>query len=201
MAPEKLSSHTKMGKSVKLVCPSCDVMFTNNPSVGFQEWQIHSCPNCGRKILTQYDSRSGDGSLSDGRIVYPYRQAKGLENVTQKEVVYNFDQALRSYSARAFNAAAVMARATVEVICLDLGATGKNLQAKLENLRDTQKITPRVWEWADTIRLWGNDTVHDFPEIQEDEADYLLRFTWELIEHVYIKEAEFQAIKHPKSQA
>ncbi|MBI2855745.1 MAG: DUF4145 domain-containing protein [Chloroflexi bacterium] len=136
--------------------------------------------------------------MSGGRIAYPYRKPQLTQGIGEK-VAFNYDQALRCRSAGALNTAAVMARATVESICQDLLATGRDLKERLNNLKESQKITPRLWEWADTIRLWGNDSVHDFPEITEEEADYIINFSWEVIEHVYVKEAEFQKIKHPKS--
>lgn len=53
----------------------------------------------------------------------------------------------------------------------------KKLYGRIEELRDTGKITPEMADWAHIVRDEGNDSVHDEVEVTREAAAELLAFT------------------------
>lgn len=194
-----ITSNYDTAREVTILCPCCNGRFTHARNTmsnnGRVAWEIYECrdPNCKALILVEYPW-SGSSRIIDGRIVYPYSIAPTLEGVPEK-VMFNYDQAVRSFSASANNAATVMARASIEAITQDKQAQGSNLKEKLKWLENERIISPMLWEWADTIRMWGNDTVHELDPIDDDTAKYIIEFTWELIEHIYVRPSLFDNIR------
>jgi hypothetical protein len=116
-----------------------------------------------------------------------------MEGVPEK-VSFNYDQAVRSFSAGAYNAATVMSRASVEALAQDKKAEGKTLHDKIKWLYEQRIISPMLHDWAYSIKEWGNDAVHDLNPIDADTSGYIVKFAWELIEHLYIKPQQFGKI-------
>ena len=76
------------------------------------------------------------------------------------------------------NAAAAMFRRSIELAAraIDPGApTGINLKQRIERLSDTV-VTPAMKDWAQHIRLEGNDAVHGPDEYSDQEAKELHSF-------------------------
>ncbi|MEV4938897.1 DUF4145 domain-containing protein [Streptomyces zaomyceticus] len=75
------------------------------------------------------------------------------------------DEACRWFSAKAYTAASAMVRRTLESVCIDQGmASGatrpKPLFKMLEQIHDDGKIDGRLFEWAQELRVLGNQGAH-----------------------------------------
>jgi hypothetical protein len=89
-----------------------------------------------------------------------------------------------------------MCRKTLEGICAAHGAAGKNLAQSLKKLRDDGTIDQRLFEWAEELRLFGNEAAHDVNvTIAPQDADDIVDFTRALIEYVFTFQERFQAFK------
>lgn len=75
-------------------------------------------------------------------------------------------------------------RTVLELSCDVLGAEGKTLLKRLENLRDQNVLTGVLYEWATQIRLSGNAAVHDF-EGTAAEAEEMVEFTKLFLQYVF----------------
>jgi hypothetical protein len=102
-----------------------------------------------------------------------------------------FEEALSCHSNLCYIAAAIMARKTLEELCRDIGATGKNLRDRLEDLRDSQKVIlpEALLDGMDGLRLLGNDAAHvesqEFNRLGRDEVEVGIEFTREILKAVY----------------
>jgi Domain of unknown function (DUF4145) len=84
-------------------------------------------------------------------------------------------------------AAAVMARRTLEAVCEDKGATGQTLAANVKSLFATGQLPKPLMDWADEVRLIGNQGPHfDVKNpVTRADANELLRFLDDLLRYVY----------------
>ena len=73
----------------------------------------------------------------------------------------SYEEAVACAGSGAFTACAIMCRRTLEGICDSHGIVAGNLDGKLKKLRDDEVIERRLFEWADSLRLVGNEAAHD----------------------------------------
>jgi len=90
----------------------------------------------------------------------------------------------------------MMCRRTLEAVCQDKQATKGNLAAKLKILQETGVIDARLYEWADALRLVGNDAAHNVEEFMgKEDAKDGLDFTRAIIEYIYTFTDAFEKFK------
>lgn len=110
------------------------------------------------------------------------------ENIPDK-VLNAFEEAIKCHSNSCFIASAIMIRKTLEEICIDRGATGRDLFKKLEDLGGKILIPKELIEGMNELRLLGNDAAHieaqTFSEIGKEEIEVSLEFTKEILKAVY----------------
>lgn len=86
-------------------------------------------------------------------------------------------------------AAAIMIRRTLEEICEDRGATGKNLKDRIADLKSKVLLPQELLDAMDEMRLLGNDAAHiearTFAQIEKAELDVAIEFTIELLKALY----------------
>ena len=200
-----IESRTDQSPKVTVLCPVCGGRCTDIRQAIVKGsrvvWEVYYCHDkeCNALMLVEYPKK-GEGPLTDGRIVYPYSVAHTLKGVPDK-VKLNLDQAVRCLSAGAYNAATVMARACVEAIAKDKNAEGRDLEKKIEWLNEERIITPMLYEWAHSLRHWGNDAIHDMEPIDMNDANEIVQFARYMIEHLYVQPVEFEKIRRrPKAE-
>jgi len=125
------------------------------------------------------------------------------ENIPNK-VLNAFEEAIKCHSSSCFIASAIMIRKTLEEICIDRGATGKNLFRKLEDLGSKILIPQELLSGMNELRLLGNDAAHieaqTFSEIGKDEIEVSLEFAKEILKAVYQYENLLQKLKKLKEK-
>jgi hypothetical protein len=112
-----------------------------------------------------------------------------------------FGEAIACVKARAFTAAAIMCRKTLEGLCAEHGISESNLVRSLEELKEQGIIEARLFEWADALRMSGNEAAHDLSvSIPSDDARDLLEFTNALLEYVFTFRDKFKQFKARRSE-
>ena len=98
-------------------------------------------------------------------------------------------EAVTCHANGAFVAAAIMVRKTLEELCRDRGASGRNLKQRITALRDSVILPAELLAGIDELRLMGNDAAHvestDYEEIGREEVETALRFTKEVLKAAY----------------
>ena len=95
------------------------------------------------------------------------------------------------FSAQAYRAAILMARAVVEATCKNRGITKGTLEKKIDELHAQGFINEQVHAEATEIRLLGNDMAHgDFDqEVTATDAEEMLGLMAEVLEEVFQRPA------------
>lgn len=110
------------------------------------------------------------------------------ENVPPK-IRAAFMESVACFSNSCFVASAIMIRKTLEEICADKGAVGKNLYAKIEDVFKKVSIPKELLDAMHQLRLLGNDAAHIEAEAYEkigvEELELSIDFTQEIVKALY----------------
>jgi hypothetical protein len=83
----------------------------------------------------------------------------------------------------------MMVRKTLELLCEDRGAAGKDLKSRIESLRAKVLLPKELFEGIDGLRMLGNDAAHVeskvFDNIGQPEVEIAIEFAKEVLKAVY----------------
>ena len=99
------------------------------------------------------------------------------------------EEAIECHAHESYIAAAIMVRKTLEELCRDQKATGKDLKARIEDLGSKVVIPKALLDGLDDLRLLGNDAAHIesrvFNDIGKNEVEVGIEFAKEVLKAVY----------------
>ncbi len=153
------------------------------------------CPVCsGPFIAVQEDY--GEGFAADhqpGRLYPPVQRVSGT---FPDPVLAAFNEAQVCLKNKAYVATAIMCRKTLEAVCSDHSVTGGTLANSLNKMRDKGLLDPRLFEWAEALRIAGNEAAHDVAvSVSVDDAKDYVEFTDALLQYVYTFRDKFKSFQ------
>lgn len=171
-----------------------------------------TCPKCSRPLLIG-DEFFGvdyrDSSLPDdtGDEIWsgPFR----LWPAPDRELHYSVPQSLRDafsesqtcFRAKAYTAAAIMCRKTLEGVTKHQGLEARDLSKALKKMKEASIIDERLYAWADQLRAIGNDAAHGVDvSISREDAQDALDFTEALVDYLFVFQKRFEAFKARRSR-
>jgi HEPN domain-containing protein len=181
--------------SVGLRCSACGnlgtfVGFANCKDIGWtgngfvRQAGLRKCPNP--------DCRAVAFVVQDAGVLverYPPETLDFDSTNLPDSILHSLEEAISCFSARAYKATALMVRRTLEELCADRNASGKDLKARLSNLGDSVVVPKELLEAADELRLLGNDAAHieakSYDNIGREEAELAIELAKELLKAVY----------------
>lgn len=93
-----------------------------------------------------------------------------------------------------------MVRRTIEAVCADKNATGKTLQAKLDDLMNKRIIEGKLADWSHGLRVLGNEAAHDLTLlVSAADAQDSLELAEALLTYVYVLDAKYNAFNNRRS--
>ncbi len=163
------------------------------------EWVLTKCSNCDKPNVVgrEYLGSHNDEEIWDEWRIFPPRD-RTFGNEVPDPIRRSFAEVQTNVRSGSLLSAALMCRRTVELLAKDQGVRHGDLATKLEALREKGVIDSRLYEWADALRLAGNDAAHeDDPdlEISKEDAEDLRVFTEAIIDYVYIYRARFEEFR------
>ncbi len=108
-------------------------------------------------------------------------------------IAADFSEGIRCRWVDAYNATVEMCRRALESSCIQLEAPEKlgTLEKMIDWVCDQGKITKPLRDMAHKIRLGGDRGAHPSTRIMgEDDADAVIEFTKEYLDHVYVMPAK-----------
>ncbi len=178
----------KSGQNVVHTCPYCrhSAVFIAIGS-DIQVSQAHKCgqrvcPDCKGHIFVIFE-------YSKLLRAYPPLRIDFSTTDIPKNIVATFHEALSCHAHNCFTSSAIMVRRTLEEICADLGAAGRDLKARIGDLKTKVVLPPELFEAMDELRLLGNDAAHieakSYDSIGTEELETAIEFTKEIMKGVY----------------
>lgn len=160
------------------------------------EFALLQCTNrdCQAPIV-QVREDYGQGYDEDKPAVY-YPSPRRLGYAVPSRLRDEFTEARKCFDAKAYRATLVMVRRTLEGTCADQGSTKKTLAESLRDLQTQGRIDGLLAEWADLLRVVGNEGAHfTGKKVTGQDAEDALEFLEALLDHLYVLRARFDQFK------
>lgn len=106
-----------------------------------------------------------------------------------RPVVSALEEAITSHANECFIAAGIMVRKTLEELCRNLGAQGKDLKERIRDLGTRIVLPKELLDGLDDLRLLGNDAAHiesrEYDQVGKEEVEIGIEFTKEVLKATY----------------
>ena len=151
------------------------------------------CPKCQRAFLGQ--SMEDFDGYEQAQQIFPPLESR-LPAGIPTNIGAAYTEAHKCLRAGAYTAAAVMCRKTLEGVCAEHGFRERSLASSLRAMKEAGAIEARLFEWADALRISGNEAAHgvELTTTAEDASD-ILDFTNALIEYIFTFRDRFEQFK------
>jgi hypothetical protein len=156
------------------------------------EWRFLHCERCRQpSIQSRQDYDYGHG-FDDDEPVTVYPSPRSLSSQVPESLRREFEEARTCFSAKAYAATVVMVRRVLEGTCHESSVTEHPLARALEKLREGGLIDGTIAEWANALRVLGNEGAHFTGRpVPRDDAEDALAFAEALLQHIYVLRKRF----------
>ncbi|MCX5035335.1 DUF4145 domain-containing protein [Streptomyces coelicoflavus] len=198
-------------------CPRCDGhtlstqqgAYTLGPQ-GDEDFEpliytLVSCDKCRTpQLLMQMAEMEAGGvwGWSEPVCEWPSSASGPLSPSIPSAIAREMREARACFSAKLYTATAVMVRRTLEGMCVDQGTSKKALFAALGELRDANKIEGRLFDWAQALRVLGNQGAHFSKEaVGREDAQDALELAEALLDYIYVFTAKYDEFQQRRAKA
>jgi hypothetical protein len=155
------------------------------------EFAMVQCGRCGQVALQVREDYGIGFDGDEPSIVYPRRHQ--LSWSVPEPLRREWEEALGCFQAKAYAASLVMVRRTLEGTCMDHGIQERTLLAGLNKLRDQGSIDGLLADWANALRIAGNEGAHYTGRaVSRQDAEDALDFGEAFLDHVYVLRKRFE---------
>lgn len=179
---------------ITLRCPECRQLGTfeaiSDEVIAIRENPVvtlghRCCPNrkCRTHVFVAWDP--------EGKVLvsYPPERIDFDASSLPPTVVDSLEEAVSCHSNNAYTAAAIMVRRTLEDLCADQQAEGKDLKKRIAALATRVILPPGLLAGLDNLRLLGNDAAHveakEYAQVGKEEVELAIDVTKEVLKAVY----------------
>jgi len=162
---------------------------------------LFSLLQCNKCLSPLMIEQSNVGNLAEGDIwdtptrLFPQSKYRANPNAPEN-IQQAFSEAYICYRNRAYTAAAILCRKTLEGICKAHDVGERNLMASLNKMKETGLIDERLHEWSDALRHAGNAAVHDVEvTVSQADAQDILEFTNAILDYLFSYRERFENFK------
>jgi hypothetical protein len=165
-----------------------DITESTSPEV---EYALIQCDTC-RQVSVQVREGYGIGFDEDTPgIVFP--SPRQLSWDVPEPLRREFEEAQACFTAKAHEATVVMVRRVLEGTCKENNVQERTLVKGLYKLRADGLIDTTLAEWADALRILGNEGAHyTGKQVSRDDAEDALAFAEALLDHIYVLRKRFE---------
>jgi hypothetical protein len=171
-----------------------EVYNTKEPSDRYEidtYYVLTKCKTC--DCVSLFCDYTGIGDISESFLVYPID--KSPREHVPKKIGDSYREALKveKLSPKAY---AILMRQTLELLCKDRSALGRNLAEQIKYLASKQIIPTTLAEMSDTLRILGNIGAHgDDYQFDPLEIAAMKDFINATLEYVYVAPATLEKVK------
>jgi hypothetical protein len=196
---------------MNLMIIECDICaaFVEADVAGFYEYLrqndkqsgryvLLKCRKCGSPILVNQENIGNmcQGDIWDTPVrLFPSTEIYINPNAP-KTIRNSYGEAVRCFRINAYTATAIMCRKTLEGICDYHGIKEGNLVLSLKKMNELGFIDNRLFEWADVLRLAGNEAAHDIKiSVSRNDARDMIDFTNAILDYLFSYRDKFEKFK------
>jgi len=146
------------------------------------------CLRCESPLLVGQDNVGNqiEGDIWDTPVrMYPAAEQR-VNPDAPKAIRAAYGEAVACFRAKAYTATAIMCRKTLEGVAAVHGAAEKTFMRSLDRMRSDGLIDERLFEWANLLRMAGNEAAHDVGvTFSREDASDMLDFTGAIIDYLF----------------
>ncbi|MDN0108799.1 DUF4145 domain-containing protein [Yersinia rochesterensis] len=169
--------------ALSFICRSCNGITVAETKPSFDDTKIDGFQAYSKAYLQDIvlDGR-GWGKLSGVvKRLYPIPNVHVAPESTPDKVAKFFVESKDNFQRGNFETCGSLCRKVIDLATKNIAEqeeiTAWKLQKRIEKLKDAGAITKEMFEWAEIIRIDGNETVHSEEEFDAESAKELLDFT------------------------
>ncbi|WP_433188705.1 DUF4145 domain-containing protein [Actinoallomurus sp. CA-150999] len=163
------------------------------------EYNLEQCGSCGGVSVSVREDY-GDG-IEHGDYYTIYPGTPNLSFEVPEALRREYNEATSCFKAKAYTAAVVMVRRTLEGTCKENNVQERTLARSLEKLKESGLINDTLAEWMDALRVVGNEGAHYTGQpVARVDAEDALAFTEALLDHIYVLRKRFEQFKARREQ-
>jgi hypothetical protein len=170
--------------------------------LGPMKFTLLGCPKCCSPILVEQQGYADDCELEwdEPSILYPADEMR--VNPDFPPAVHSaFNEALICFKAKGYTASVLMCRKTLESTCRQLGMAKKKLAECLDEMKAQNVIDDKFYEWAEALRLSGNEAAHDVAaSVSRQDAKDIIDFANALLEYLFTFRDKFEKFMKRRQQ-
>ncbi|QEC45367.1 DUF4145 domain-containing protein [Pseudobacter ginsenosidimutans] len=162
------------------------------------KYTILKCPQCfGPAIVKSEGELQRDGDYDWRRSqIFPQEEFHVNPAIPQK-LRDALLESLKCYRGKSFTGTAVMCRRTLEGFCREKDINESNLLKGLQKLKENGEINDQLYEWADQLRLTGNEAAHNIDSVfTAEDAKNIVEFTIAILDFSYSFKDKFSNFKN-----
>ena len=150
-------------------------------------FDTYKCENCAGYVMVLWSANESGAGIHDYRVLPWPLDVRNYPEEWPDEIGRYWLQARRNILSENWDAAAVMARSALQLALRNKNASGNNLKQEIDDLVANGILAPIMKEWADQIRLLGNESAHPDPVqvIDPQDARDVVEFLRFLLEYLY----------------
>lgn len=161
------------------------------------QYTLCKCPSCSSPILAhqEYDYVAGDLEWGMAIKMFP-SNAFHINPIIPEKLRKALVECIQCYKSKSYTATAIMCRRAIEGFCSIRGVEERNLDLSIKKLRDEGIINEQLFEWANQLRLVGNEAAHNIDsEFTSIDAKDILDFTIAILDFTYSFKDKFDRFK------
>ena len=167
-----------------------------------ETYKLLKCPKCNCPILTvqKYEYFANQFELGTPQQLYPTGDFH-INPLIPEQLRKALQESVQCYRGGANTATVVMCRRVIEGFCLLKSIKEQNLAKSIEKLKKTGVINDQLFEWADELRLSGNEAAHNIETTftSTDSRD-ILDFTIGILDFSYSFKQKFDDFKERRKK-
>lgn len=197
-------------QDIAYVCSTCDSLRVGdivgrvNEKGDDVDWNpdkvraLVRCRSCGTGALFAYEYTVGE--WGQAKLLWP-QDRPALSYYIPGSLRREYHEAQQCFSAKAYTAATVMVRRTLEGVCTEQGVKTKTLVGGLKELENQGKLDGRLVQWADALRVLGNQAAHFTGDsVSAEDAADAMDFAQALLDYLYVLTRRFDAFQARRNQ-
>jgi hypothetical protein len=160
---------------------------------------LAQCNTCGQALLFVQEEYHWSEGWDELTRVWPGARRQ-LSIEVPEPLRAEHSEAHKCLDSRAYTAAVVMVRRTIEGVCANHGIKERNLHGSLTKMRDNGLLDQRLLDWAQALRVLGNEGAHyTGKQVSREDAVDALALAEALLDNLYVLTAKFKEFTDRRS--
>jgi len=162
-------------------------------------YSLLECSSCLRPVLLREYEWGTEQPDEDIDQLWP-PPPRSINSAIPESLRREITEARICFDAKAYTAAVVMVRRTLEGVCSDHGVIKQTLHNALKVMAEKGTLDGRLLAWADELRVLGNEGAHFTGSVvSREDANDAIALAEAVLDYLYVLARQFENFKTRRS--